>query len=174
MKQCREHNCPLQDICRGAVDNETWWNISDDCEIFAFVKKQDDTIFALENRLKECENGYNGTLALERCKLHDAEEKVKKLTEENERLRAEKETLEIYNADYKFKNKEVMAFNRRWAKECADLQEECDLIKEKTEENIKLRLAMQFGTYTDKDTVKIADVFRLIDQISKDMLEGDK
>ena len=86
MKQCRENNCPLQDICRGAVDNETWWNISDDCEIFAFVKKQEDTIFALENRLKECENGYEGTLFLDRCKLHDAEEKVKELTQANEML----------------------------------------------------------------------------------------
>ena len=105
--------------------------------------------------------------------INSQEQRVGELAEENERLRAEKETLEIYNADYKFKNKEVMAFNRRWAKECADLQEECDLIKEKTEENIKLRLAMHFGTYTDKDTVKIADVFKLIDQIAKEMLEGE-
>ena len=87
MKQCREHNCPLQDICRGAVDNETWWNISDNCEIFAFVSAQSDKIFALENLLKECENGYEGTLHLESCKLHDAEEKVKELTAENDRLK---------------------------------------------------------------------------------------
>lgn len=44
------------------------------------IGEQDAQIFELENRLKECENGYEGTLYLERCKLHDAEEKVEKLT----------------------------------------------------------------------------------------------
>lgn len=87
MKQCREHNCPLQDICRGAVDNETWWNIGEDCKIFAFVNAQADKIFALENRLKECENGYEGTLALERAK-------VRELTQANEQLSESYENLE--------------------------------------------------------------------------------
>ena len=93
MKQCREHNCPLQDICRGAVDNETWWNISDNCEIFAFVNAQTDKIFALENRLKECENGYAGTLHLESCKLHDAERKIAEKDAEIERLKIEVEAM---------------------------------------------------------------------------------
>lgn len=53
------------------------------------IKDQAEQIFKLENRLKECENGYEGTLFLDRCKLHDAEEKVKQLTEENERLKAD-------------------------------------------------------------------------------------
>ena len=52
---------------------------------FALIKQQDEQIFQLENRLKECENGYAGTLHLESCKLHDAEERVKELTKENER-----------------------------------------------------------------------------------------
>lgn len=56
------------------------------CEALNFIKKQDELIFKLENRLKECENGYEGTLHLERCKLHDAEEKVKELTQANEQL----------------------------------------------------------------------------------------
>ena len=45
-------------------------------------KNQEQRIFELENRLKECENGYEGTLYLDRCKLHDADEKIKKLTAE--------------------------------------------------------------------------------------------
>ena len=57
-------------------------------DALALIKEQDEQIFNLENRLKECENGYEGTLFLESCKLHDAEEKVKELTEENERLHA--------------------------------------------------------------------------------------
>lgn len=55
----------------------------------ALIKQQDEQIFQLENRLKECENGYEGTLHLERNKLHDAEERVKELTEENKMLEAE-------------------------------------------------------------------------------------
>lgn len=51
------------------------------------LKEKSEQIFKLENRLKECENGYEGTLFLESCKRHDAEEKVKELTAENERLR---------------------------------------------------------------------------------------
>ena len=52
-----------------------------------YITSQEQRIKELENRLKECENGYKGTNFLDRCKLHDAEEKVRKLTEENERLR---------------------------------------------------------------------------------------
>ena len=59
----------------------------------ALITSQEQNIFELENRLKECENGYEGTLYLDRCKLHDAEEKIKELTEENERLRSENKTV---------------------------------------------------------------------------------
>lgn len=51
-------------------------------DALALIKQQDEQIFQLENRLKECENGYAGTLHLESCKLHDAEERLKELTEE--------------------------------------------------------------------------------------------
>ena len=49
-------------------------------DALAIIKEQDERIFKLENRLKECENGYEGTLYLERCKLHDAEQKIEELT----------------------------------------------------------------------------------------------
>ena len=96
----------------------------------------------------------------------------KELTEENERLRAERDTLDIYNKDYKFKNKELTAFNRRWAKECAELQDECDQIKADTVQKMQDAVAVHFGTYTDKDTVKVLDVVRLLGKIAKEMLEG--
>ena len=70
-------------------------NDSDRCDrnsmhkdILDIIKSREQKIFELENRLKECENGYEGTLYLESCKLHDAEKKIKELTEENERLKA--------------------------------------------------------------------------------------
>lgn len=54
--------------------------------ISALVVSYEQKIFELENRLKECENGYEGTLHLESCKLYDAEDKIKELTKENENL----------------------------------------------------------------------------------------
>lgn len=143
MKQCREHNCPLQDICRGAVDNETWWNISEDCEIFVYVKKQEDTIFALENRLKECENGYEGTLYLDRCKLNDANEKIKELTEENERLK-----------DFTKKQ-----FKSAWT------------VREDTVREMQERLKLKMDTHTLDE--RFARIFKGdVDQIAKEILEG--
>ena len=50
----------------------------------ALIKQQDEQIFQLENRLKECENGYSQTLGIERAR-------IKELTEENERLKNENE-----------------------------------------------------------------------------------
>jgi hypothetical protein len=41
-----------------------------------------------------------------------------------------------------------------------------------TLENIKIQFAMRFGTYTDKDMTPITEVFRLLDKIAKEMLEG--
>lgn len=105
--------------------------------------------------------------------INSQEQRIKELTEENERLSAERDTFEIYYKDYKHKNKELTAFNRRWAKECAELQEECEYIKADTVSEIRARVAVHFGTYCDKDQVKIADVFKLIDQIAKEMLEGE-
>lgn len=61
-----------------------------------FAKGYEQKIFSLENRLKECENGYEGTLALERAK-------VKELTAENDSLEAAivalKEEVKLTRAD---------------------------------------------------------------------------
>lgn len=48
-------------------------------DALSLIKSQEQKIFDLENRLKECENGYKGTLYLESCKLRDAEEKINEL-----------------------------------------------------------------------------------------------
>lgn len=63
-------------------------------DALALINSQEQKIFELENRLKECENGYEGTLHLESCKLHDAEEKVKELTQSNEQLSESYDELE--------------------------------------------------------------------------------
>ena len=45
--------------------------------------------------------------------------------------------------------------------------EKCNLCKAQFIDEIKLRLSIHFGTYTDKDTIKISDVFKLITNIGE-------
>lgn len=92
-----------------------------------------------------------------------------RLTEENERLRAERDTLEIYNKDYKYKNKELTAFNRRWAKECAELQDECEYIKADTVRKMQERLKGK--SYTNNYCQEIVLLDDIV-QIAKEMVEG--
>jgi hypothetical protein len=47
-----------------------------------------------------------------------------------------------------------------------------DKIIADTVRQIQLKMAMHYGTYTDKDMTPIAEVFSLLDQIAKEMLEG--
>lgn len=102
---------------------------------------------------------------------------IKELTEENERLRADKKGL--INENEELKNQ---------IQEPYFTEEEIDFIDEYTRllnegirdakannvSEIKTRFAMRFGTYTDKDMTPITEVFRLLDQIAKEMLEGEK
>ena len=78
--------CIQSESCEycGYRDNVDVCSIRSDA--LAVIKKQEDQIFKLESCLKECENGYEGTLHLERCKLHDEEEKVRELSVENEKI----------------------------------------------------------------------------------------
>lgn len=185
MKQCRDKNCPLQDICRGAVDNETWWNIGEDCEIFSFVNAQADKIFTLENRLKECENGYEGTLFLDRCKLHDAEEKVKELTEENERMHASCTELtrkcasldeDVAEAEAEAEaEKAIDIAEDNIRAEIASCGTSCHWCENKIKADIvrKMQDKIHKKAYTNNywhEVVLLSD----IDQIAKEMLKGDK
>lgn len=53
----------------------------------------------------------------------------------------------------------------------ADVQMEIADARAKAVDEVKLRLAMRFGTYTDKDMTPIEDLFSLIDQIAEKMKE---
>lgn len=83
---CRD--CPIKYDSRGA---RCYAYLKQDA--LSLIKSYEEQIFALENRLKECENGYEGTLALER-------EKVKELTEENERLQDLVKEVQEYNENW--------------------------------------------------------------------------
>ena len=113
-----------------------------------FAKGYEQKIYELENRLKECENGYEGTLFLDRCKLHDAEEKVKELTEENERIKLE-------YAGFEAGARHAVSFVR------------ADTVR-KMQEQLKMEID-RFGRkdgWITKETV-----FWFIDQIAKERVE---
>ncbi len=137
--------------CKECPNYNNHYRCKIETDALALIKSQELTIFALENRLKECENGYEGTLALERAK-------VKELTEENERLIAQVNRLKKYDEERDIALHARLIANTR-----------TDTVREMQE-----RFAMHFGTYTEQDEIKVADVFRSLRKFAKEMLEGFK
>lgn len=143
-KRCE--NCP-----KVTEDALCMYRLSGDA--LALIKQQDEQIFQLENRLKECENGYSGTLHIESCKLHDAEERIKELTIELDAMRGAANS-------YKMHNERLTEENERLEKENDDLvSEKVIYIQEKVtlkDENERLKnicnsYALQYGTARDKE-----------------------
>jgi hypothetical protein len=89
-----------------------------------------------------------------------------KLTEENERLRKALDT------DISIVRLSRGNGKTHHLREVARVK--MDAVRADTVSTIQNKFAVHFGTYTDKDTVKVVDVFRLLDQIAKEMLEGKK
>lgn len=75
------HNSPRMNDCA-----ECPYHHSESC-IKLILEESIEIIYLLEMRNQENENGYAGTNFLDRCKLHDAEEKISKLEKEIERLK---------------------------------------------------------------------------------------
>lgn len=108
--------------------------------------------------------------------INSQEHRIKELTEENEGLRVDKKKLINENEELK-----------KQIQEADFTEEEIDFIDEYTRllnegirdakannvSEIKTRFAMRFGTYTDKDMTPITEVFRLLDQIAKEMLDDN-
>lgn len=69
-KPCEGGVCDLYDASTFICDRWTGKNA------LALINSQEQKIFELENRLIECENGYEGTLALERAKVKELTEEV--------------------------------------------------------------------------------------------------
>ena len=116
---------------------------------------------------------------------------INELTEENARLRAQNETLEIIEKDLRFRNNELQKANEGLAKNCEELEIEGDELRERIA-NLKKSYADYEETTGLKqaraDTVRkmhseIKDrcikggiypafVARTIDEIAEEMLEG--
>lgn len=134
-----------------------------------YINSQEQKIKELENRLKECENGYKGTNFLDRCKLHDAEEKVRKLTEENERLRVENKLLE---SQYESMYDSVESTLRAEIADCGTPCKWCEgKIKADTVRKMQERLKEYLDDFYNSGEDALLDVSDLIDQIAKEMLE---
>lgn len=166
-------------------------------EAIALINKQDEQIFKLENHLKECENGYEGTLFLDRCKLHDAEEKIKKLTEERDIFKTRADNLQAFIRSWD--KKEQIGYEPTAARAAAEaemwqrialehkrLTDEnekigienfeliCELsrIKADTVRKMQERLHARFGTDSNR-VYSNYNIHRYIDQIAKEMVEGE-
>lgn len=153
--KCNE--CPIYNGGGGCIDKLKEITI-------ALISSQEQTIFDLENRLKECENGYEETLYLERCKLHDAEQKNKELIEENERLQ------KALNTDIS-----IVRVSRGSGK-TAHLREvgriKADAIRADTVRKMQERLTKEFDRMHKNNFMTVEVRQWIIDQIAKEMLEG--
>lgn len=158
----------------------------------ALINSQEHRIFELENRLKECENGYEGTNFLDRCKLHDAEENVKKLTEENKMWQEASEHTDFDNRELSGKCDRLIDENNRlrgillqftdtvskWSNKNGYDTSELYLIPILVEEAFKIIKQIQANTVQKmQERLKVHCVdnrywCELIDQIAKEMLEG--
>ena len=112
-------------------------------DALSLIKEQEQKIFELEKCLKERENGYEGTLYLDRCKLHDAEEKVKELTQANEQLSESYDHLEKTKDELLAErsrltehNAQILQFGEEWEALARKFEAEN---KKLTEENERLR-----------------------------------
>ena len=80
----------------------------------------------------------------------DALDLIQKLTEKNKRLKAE------------------VSVKRKLLTRCSNL---VDSIKADTVQNMQTRFALHFGTYTDRDTVMVRDLFWLLNKFAEEEME---
>lgn len=148
----------------------------------ALINSQEQKIFELENRLKECENGYEGTLFLDRCKLHDDEEKIKELSEENEawqkQLIATEEKSGKAYYDLACEVEDLRAENERLNASCTELAQCCTKLETlykiecKRVDTAKADTVRKMHSMLCEGRVSNDNVVIVANQIKKEMLEG--
>ena len=149
------------------------------------IKEREEQIFKLENRLKECENGYEGTLHLESCKLHDAEEKVKELTQANDMISESYDHLEKTKDNLLAERARLTEQNERLRKLATVIEVEKEIVRKETRADTVREMQERFENSFDKlehlydeegheNFVYANKVLEFLDQIAKEMLEGTK
>ena len=117
--------------------------------VLSLIKSQEQKIFDLENRIKECENGYEGTLRLDRCKLHDAEEKIKELDVELKAMRGAANSYKIHITELTQAHEMLSESYNHLEKTKDELLSERARI---TEENARLEKLCALRDQDNKDT----------------------
>lgn len=143
-----------------------------DCEnvpiiLREFIKGYEDKIFELENRLKECENGYKGTLHLERAK-------IKELTEDNERV------TQLLHEELE-NNRKICEMLDKKATECDEWKPECNKYADaymQVKADTVRKMQERINAHFDSDSAYLRNtngyIRKIVDQIAKEMLEADK
>ena len=112
----------------------------------------------------------------------DALSLIRELTEENEKLRAERDTFEINYKDLKYRNQELLKDAVAWEKECREWEYEDALMRERLSEikadtvrRMQERLKECFPDTEDHKAVYLVQqIMFAIDQIAKELLEETK
>lgn len=146
---CYDGKCPYKHhiltVCTTSLSRDALSLIK---ELTAKTEAQDITISELRQKLEKAQ--------------HDADRyarKIEELTEVNERMMVACRMAQVPLPD----GLEIIHnFCQKQAKKA----------KADTVRKMQDMVAVHFGTYTDKDTVKVLDVFRLLDKIANEMLEG--
>ena len=101
---------------------------------------------------------------------------IEQLTEENNRLRGERDAYAILKGEIATRNCELQHENEELGKYCIELEGEvkqCVATKADILRDMQDRLAQYIGTYTDKSFVYVSAMFKLIDRIANEILEGE-
>ena len=146
----------------------------------ALINFYEQKTFELENRLKECENGYEGTLFLDRCKLHDAEEKIRELTQAHQMLSESYDHLVKTKDELLSERAKLVEENERLINDGFDITdyavEKIRKVKSDTVRKIRSKLYENFLKIAKCQTagepnMKSQEVFAILEQIAKEMLE---
>ena len=101
---------------------------------------------------------------LNKLDMLEKDSTVRKLTEENERLKAQNETLKIYNKDYEYRNKEFLEANEGLANNLEELEIEGDELRErianlkKENKYLRERLAEEAEIKEDVGEILVAQI----------------
>lgn len=142
-------------------DGRTWWEHLADF----LIEKLNLTL--LENNLEVSRVMLREEQKKREKAEHDRDRyarKIEELTEQNERLRAEYEKAQIFSVFPKEEELKYLNALERMAKEYKTVRAD-------TVENLCTRFAVHFGTYTDKDTVKVSEVFRLLSKFTEEICD---
>lgn len=108
----------------------------------------------------------------------DAAELIVKFAQESQKWQEAYDCADSACRELSSKCDELTEKKEEYCRECAELRvvlyeitDEVNQIKADVVKKIQDRLAMRFGTHTDKTEVKVMDVFKLMSQIAEEMLE---